>query len=51
MPDAVYDEARRRFSDKELANLTAAVIAINGWNPVMIAYRIPPAVAPAKAAE
>ncbi len=51
VPDAVYDEARLRFSDKELANLTAAVIAINGWNRVMIAYRIRPAVAPAKAAE
>ncbi len=49
VPDAVDDEARRRFSDEALANLTAAVIAINGWNRVMIAYRIP--LAPATAAD
>lgn len=51
VPDAVDDEARRRFSDKELANLTAAAIAINGWSRVTIAYRTPPAVASATAAE
>ena len=43
VPDAVYEEAKRHFSEKELANLTAAVIAINGWNRVMVAFRIPPA--------
>jgi len=43
VPDAVYAEATAAFSEKELANLTAAVIAINAWNRVMIAYRIPPA--------
>jgi len=43
VPDAVYEEAKRHFSDKELANLTAAIVAINGWNRVMVAYRIPPA--------
>jgi len=43
VPDAVFDEAKRHFSDKELANLTAAIVAINGWNRVMVAFRIPPA--------
>jgi hypothetical protein len=33
VPDEVYDEARRYFSKKELIDLTAAVIAINAWNP------------------
>jgi AhpD family alkylhydroperoxidase len=32
VPDEVYDEARHHFSEKELVNLTAAVIAINAWN-------------------
>jgi hypothetical protein len=26
-----YDEARGHFSEKELVDLTAAVIAINAW--------------------
>jgi AhpD family alkylhydroperoxidase len=43
VPNAVYEEARRHFTDKELANLTAAVVAINSWNRIMIAYRCPPA--------
>ena len=43
VPDAVYEEAKRHFSDKELANLTAAIVAINGWNRIMVAFRIPPA--------
>ena len=30
VPDEVYDEARRQFSEKELVDLTAAVVAING---------------------
>ena len=28
-----YDEARGHFSEKELVDLTAAVIAINAWKP------------------
>ena len=33
VPDVeVYDEARHHFSEKELIDLTAAVIAINAWN-------------------
>src|SRR5688572_2335994 len=37
--DAVYDAARGHFSDKELADLTWAVAAINAWNRVAIAFR------------
>ena len=43
VPDIVYEEAKRYFSDKELANLTAAIVAINSWNRIMVAFRIPPA--------
>jgi alkylhydroperoxidase family enzyme len=43
--DAVYDEARRHFSEKELTDLTTAVAVINGWNRFMVASRAshPPA--------
>src|SRR5215471_19862448 len=42
VPDEVYDEARRHFSEKELVDLTAAVIAINTWNRAAIAFRVTP---------
>src|SRR5579872_3979254 len=32
VPDDVYEAARKHFTEKELVDLTAAVIAINGWN-------------------
>ena len=41
-PDAVYQEARSQFSEKELSNLTLAVAAINAWNRLSIASRIVP---------
>jgi len=40
-PDEVYDEVRRHFSDNELANLTLAIVTINGWNRFGIAFRAP----------
>ena len=39
VPDAVYDLARSQFNEKELADLTWAVAAINVWNRVLIAGR------------
>ena len=42
VPDEGFDEARRHFSDEEIANLTLAVVAINGWNRLNIAYRTTP---------
>ena len=32
--DEVYNEARGEFSEKELAQLTLSIVAINGWNPL-----------------
>src|SRR5271156_6992203 len=32
VPDAVYTEARAHLSEKELADLTLVVAAINAWN-------------------
>ena len=37
--DALYDEARAQFSEKELVDLTIAVIAINAWNRVAVPFR------------
>jgi AhpD family alkylhydroperoxidase len=42
VPDAVYDEVRPQFSDKELADLTFAVATINVWNRLSIAARVVP---------
>jgi len=39
VPDEVYNLARGQFSEAELANLTLAVVAINGWNSLNIAFR------------
>ncbi len=50
VPDDVYAEVRRHFSEKEIVDLTAAVVAINSWNRIAIAFRTPPQVASAKAA-
>ncbi len=41
VPDAVYEEARKYFSEKELVDLTLAVIAINAWNRLAIPFRSP----------
>lgn len=40
--DELYDEARRHFSEKQLVDLTMAVIAINGWNRLSVAFRTVP---------
>ena len=39
VPDAVYELARRNFTEKELVDLTLALIAINGWNRLAISFR------------
>jgi AhpD family alkylhydroperoxidase len=54
VPDTIYELARRHFSDKELVDLTLALVAINGWNRLSIAFRTVPGTyrpkAPARAA-
>ncbi len=42
VPDEVYAQARAQFSEQELADLTLAVIAINGANRLNIAFRTVP---------
>lgn len=43
VPDDVFEQARAEFSEKELADLTMAVIVINGWNRLNIAFQNSPA--------
>ena len=42
VPDDVYEEARKYFTEKELVDLTLAVIAINGWNRLNVSFRTVP---------
>jgi AhpD family alkylhydroperoxidase len=42
VPDAVFAQAQAHFSDEELCNLTLAIVAINGWNRLNVAFRFPP---------
>ena len=42
VPDDVYDEARKAFSEEELVNLTMALVAINGANRLNLAFRTVP---------
>jgi alkylhydroperoxidase family enzyme len=39
VPDDVYDDVRAQFSETELANLTLAIVAINGANRLNVAFR------------
>ena len=40
-PRRVFEEASPFFSDAELADLTLGIVAINGWNRLNIAFRMP----------
>ncbi|HZW30472.1 MAG TPA: carboxymuconolactone decarboxylase family protein [Isosphaeraceae bacterium] len=42
VPDAVYEQARAHFSEKELVDLTMAIVAINGWNRLAVSFRAVP---------
>lgn len=49
VPDAVYEEARHHFTEKEMVDLTCAIVAINGWNRMSVAFRRLPELADATA--
>jgi len=42
VPDEVYERVRQHFSDEELVNLSVAIVTINGWNRLAIAFRSVP---------
>ena len=39
VPDEVYEEVRKQFSEEGLIDLTLAVASINSWNRLNIAFR------------
>ena len=41
VPDDVFDEVSRHFTELEIVHLTMTVVAINGWNRLAVAFRTP----------
>lgn len=39
VPDEIYRAVRPHFTEKELVDLTLAIVAINGWNRLAISFR------------
>ncbi len=39
VPDEVYEQARKQFTEKELVDLTMVIIAINGWNRLNVSFQ------------
>ena len=49
VPDDVFELVREQFTEKELADLTLAIVTINGWNRLAVAFRkVPGSYQPAK---
>ncbi len=44
VPDNLFEAARQHFSEEELGNLSLAIVAINGWNRLAIAFRSVPGI-------
>jgi AhpD family alkylhydroperoxidase len=42
VPEALFDDLRPHFSDKEIVDLTIAIVAINGWNRLAAPFRSEP---------
>jgi AhpD family alkylhydroperoxidase len=41
IPDEAFERVRQQFSESEIVALTLALVAINGWNRLSIAFRVP----------
>jgi AhpD family alkylhydroperoxidase len=49
VPNEVYEIVRQYFDEKEIVNITTAIVAINGWNRFAVSFRsVPGAYQPAK---
>ena len=42
VPDEVFEEVKKHFSEAEIVALTLAIVAINGWNRIAISLRAVP---------
>jgi len=43
VPDSAWDRVKAQFSEREIVDLSIAIVEINSWNRLMIAFRTPPA--------
>ena len=50
VPDSVYEEARKHFSEQELVDLTYLAATINAWNRIAVSFRAVPGRHKAKSA-
>jgi AhpD family alkylhydroperoxidase len=41
-PDDIFEETRKHFNEKEIADLTLAIATINAWNRLSISARLLP---------
>lgn len=41
-PDPVYNAVKKHFTNKEMVDLTMAIIVINGWNRLAVGFRTVP---------
>ena len=44
VPDAVYEEVRPHFTDRELVDLTFIIATMNAWNRLSVSFRKVPVV-------
>ena len=42
VPDEIYERVRSEFSEKEISDLSFAIMAINGWNRLNAGFRTVP---------
>ena len=42
VPDDIYERVRGQLSEKEISDLTFAIVAINGWNRLSVAFKTVP---------
>ncbi len=42
VPDAIYQEIKSHFTEKEIVDLTMAIVTINGWNRLAVSFRMQP---------
>ncbi len=42
VPDEVFSRAREYFTEKELVDLTVAIISVNGWSRLATSFRLVP---------
>ncbi len=42
VPDDIYEHVRAQFSEKELSDLTFAVMSINAWNRISVGFQVVP---------